>query len=72
MAVAREQEMRALVVENDSKVPLAISEAFRAGNLGIMDYYRLRNIGADTDMRSRSPSRRKVGGSSVQKEPVRR
>jgi uncharacterized protein YqfA (UPF0365 family) len=51
MAVAREQEMRALVVENDSKVPLAISEAFRAGNLGIMDYYRLRNIGADTDMR---------------------
>ena len=51
MAVAREQEMRALVVENESKVPLAISEAFRAGNLGIMDYYRLRNIGADTQMR---------------------
>jgi uncharacterized protein YqfA (UPF0365 family) len=51
MAVAREQEMRALVVENDAKVPLAISEAFRAGNLGIMDYYRLRNIGADTQMR---------------------
>jgi len=51
MAVAREQEMRALVVENEAKVPLAISEAFRAGNLGIMDYYRLRNIGADTQMR---------------------
>jgi uncharacterized protein YqfA (UPF0365 family) len=51
MAVAREQEMRALVVENDAKVPLAISEAFRAGNLGIMDYYRLKNIGADTQMR---------------------
>ncbi len=51
MAVAREQEMRALVVENDAKVPLAISEAFRAGNLGIMDYYRIRNIGADTQMR---------------------
>ncbi len=51
MAVAREQEMRALVVENESKVPLAISEAFRSGNLGIMDYYRLRNIGADTQMR---------------------
>jgi uncharacterized protein YqfA (UPF0365 family) len=50
MAVAREQEMRALVVENDAKVPLAISEAFRAGNLGIMDYYRMRNIGADTQM----------------------
>jgi len=51
MAVAREQEMRALVVENESKVPLAISEAFRSGNLGIMDYYRLKNIGADTQMR---------------------
>jgi len=51
MAVAREQEMRALVVENEAKVPLAISEAFRSGNLGIMDYYRLRNIGADTQMR---------------------
>jgi uncharacterized protein YqfA (UPF0365 family) len=51
MAVAREQEMRAVVVENEAKVPLAISEAFRAGNLGIMDYYRLRNIGADTQMR---------------------
>jgi len=51
MAVAREQEMRALVVENEAKVPLAISEAFRSGNIGIMDYYRLRNIGADTQMR---------------------
>jgi uncharacterized protein YqfA (UPF0365 family) len=51
MAVAREQEMRAVVVENEAKVPLAISEAFRAGNLGIMDYYRLKNIGADTQMR---------------------
>ena len=51
MAVAREQEMRALVVENEAKLPLAISEAFRSGNLGIMDYYRLKNIGADTQMR---------------------
>jgi uncharacterized protein YqfA (UPF0365 family) len=51
MAVAREQEMRALVVENESKVPLAIAEAFTKGNLGIMDYYRLKNIGADTEMR---------------------
>lgn len=51
MAVAREQEMRALVVENESKVPLAIAEAFTKGNLGIMDYYRLKNIAADTDMR---------------------
>ena len=51
MAVAREQEMRALVVENEAKVPLAIAEAFTKGNLGIMDYYRLKNIGADTSMR---------------------
>ena len=51
MAVAREQEMRALVVENESKVPLAIAEAFQKGNLGIMDYYRIKNIGADTAMR---------------------
>ena len=51
MAVAREQEMRALVVENESKVPLAIAEAFQKGNLGIMDFYRMKNISADTDMR---------------------
>ncbi|MHC4150213.1 MAG: flotillin-like protein FloA [Planctomycetota bacterium] len=51
MAVAREQEMRALVVENESKVPLAMAEAFLKGNLGIMDYYRMKNIGADTAMR---------------------
>jgi len=51
MAVAREQEMRALVVENESKVPLAMAEAFMKGNLGVMDYYRMKNIMADTDMR---------------------
>ncbi len=58
MARAREQEMLALVQENRAKVvlaeaeiPKAIAEAFRAGNLGIMDYYRLRNIQADTRMR---------------------
>ncbi|UCE99165.1 MAG: flotillin-like protein FloA [Planctomycetota bacterium] len=51
MAVAREQEMRAMVVENEAKVPLAIAEAFQKGNLGIMDYYRLKNISADTSMR---------------------
>jgi len=51
MAVAREQEMRALVVENEAKVPLAMAEAFKKGNLGVMDYYRLKNIGADTEMR---------------------
>jgi uncharacterized protein YqfA (UPF0365 family) len=51
MAFAREQEMRALVVENEAKVPLAIADAFSKGNLGIMDYYRIKNIGADTSMR---------------------
>ncbi|MHC4645886.1 MAG: flotillin-like protein FloA [Planctomycetota bacterium] len=51
MAVAREQEMRALVVENEAKIPLAMAEAFQKGNLGIMDYYRMKNIMADTSMR---------------------
>lgn len=49
---ARVQEMRAKVVEAEAQVPLAIAEAFRNGNLGVMDYYRLRNIQSDTDMRS--------------------
>jgi uncharacterized protein YqfA (UPF0365 family) len=49
--VARTQEMRARVVEAEAQVPLAISEAFRSGNLGVMDYYRLRNIQADSSMR---------------------
>jgi uncharacterized protein YqfA (UPF0365 family) len=51
MAVALEQEMRARVVEAESEVPRAMAEAFRAGNLGVMDYYRLRNLQADTGMR---------------------
>ncbi len=51
MAVAREQEMRAMVVENEAKVPLAMAEAFQKGNMGVMDYYRMKNINADTDMR---------------------
>jgi len=51
MAFAREQEMRALVVENESKVPLAMAEAFKKGNLGVMDYYRMKNVMADTSMR---------------------
>ena len=57
-AAAREQEMLALVQENRAKVvlaeaevPKAIAEAFRSGHLGIMDYYRLENIQADTSMR---------------------
>ena len=50
-AVAVEQEMRAKVVEAEAQVPLAMAEAFRKGNLGIMDYQKIRNVSADTDMR---------------------
>ena len=49
--IARTQEMRARLVEAEAEVPRAISDAFRSGNLGVMDYYRLRNIQADTGMR---------------------
>ncbi|HOE66120.1 MAG TPA: flotillin-like protein FloA [Candidatus Hydrogenedentes bacterium] len=59
MAFAREQEMRALVqemrarvVEAEAEVPKAMAEAFRQGNLGIMDYYKMKNVVADTDMRT--------------------
>ncbi len=48
---ARTQEMRAKVVEAEAEVPKAISEAFRKGQLGVMDYYSLKNIQADTSMR---------------------
>ena len=58
MAVALEQEMkakaeeaRANVIQAEAEVPKAMAEAFRNGNLGIMDYYRMKNIQADTDMR---------------------
>ncbi len=58
MAVALEQEMiakaqeaRAKVILAETEIPLAIAEAFRNGNLGIMDYYKLKNIQADTSMR---------------------
>lgn len=49
---ARVEEMRAKVVEAEAQVPLAMAEAFRKGNLGVMDYYKMENIKADTDMRS--------------------
>lgn len=58
MAVALEQEMkakaqeaRAKVIAAEAEIPMAIAEAFRSGNLGIMDYYKIRNIQADTSMR---------------------
>jgi len=68
MARAREAEMRALVQENRAKVveaeaqiPLAMSESFRNGHLGIMDYYRMKNIVADTNMRD------SIGGTDEKK-----
>jgi uncharacterized protein YqfA (UPF0365 family) len=51
MAVALEQEMKAKVVEAESEVPRAMAEAFRSGNLGVLDYYKLDNIASDTSMR---------------------
>ncbi|MEZ4271882.1 MAG: flotillin-like protein FloA [Myxococcota bacterium] len=49
---ARIHEMRARVVEAEAEIPLAMAEALRAGRLGVMDYYNLKNVVADTDMRS--------------------
>ena len=76
MAVAEEQEMlakaqeaRAKVILAEAEVPKAIAEAFRSGNLGIMDYYKFQNIEADTDMRSSiAGSGSKKGGSSKKKD----
>jgi uncharacterized protein YqfA (UPF0365 family) len=51
MAVALEQEMQARVVEAEAEVPRAMATAFQQGNLGIMDYYRMKNVQADTEMR---------------------
>ena len=53
---ARVQEMQAKVVEAEAKVPLAMAEAFKKGNLGVMDYYRMKNIEADTQMRDKIAS----------------
>jgi uncharacterized protein YqfA (UPF0365 family) len=68
MAVALEQEnkalaqeMKAKVIQAEAEIPLAMAEAFRAGNIGIMDYYRLKNIDADTNMRD------SIGGSEKKK-----
>ena len=68
LAVAQEQEMKASVMENRAKVveaeaeiPKAMAESFRSGNMGIMDYYRFRNIQADTEMREA------IGGTDAEK-----
>jgi uncharacterized protein YqfA (UPF0365 family) len=61
--LARVQEMRARVVEAEAQVPLAMAEAFRVGHLGVMDYYRMRNIQADTGMRE------SIGGGGTTGQP---
>lgn len=59
---ARVQEMRAKVVEAEAQIPIAMADAFRKGNLGIMDYYKMKNIMADTQMRD------KIGSDSPDKK----
>jgi uncharacterized protein YqfA (UPF0365 family) len=59
---ARVAEMRARVVEAEAQIPMAMAEAFRSGNLGIMDYYKMKNVQADTGMRESI-----AGGSGTQK-----
>ena len=70
--VAKEQEMMAHVQENRAKVvlseaeiPMAIADAFRKGNMGVVDYYNLRNVQADTEMRNSI-----AGTSNARREPV--
>jgi len=61
--LAKVQEMRARVVEAEAQVPLAMAEAFRNGNLGVMDYYRMKNLQADTGMRET------IAGSGAPQQP---
>lgn len=76
MAVALEQEMkakaqeaRAKVIEAEAQIPIAMAEALRSGNLGVMDYYKMQNIQADTDMRDSiaRPSGNTGGGKTDKK-----
>ena len=52
MAVALEQEMRAAVVQAEAEVPKAMAEALRNGHIGVLDYYKMQNVLADTDMKT--------------------
>ncbi|MDO5423819.1 MAG: flotillin-like protein FloA [Eubacteriales bacterium] len=64
MAVAKEQEMRAYVVEAEAEVPKAMAYALREGKIGVMDYYELQNLKADTEMRET------IGGKGGEKETL--
>jgi uncharacterized protein YqfA (UPF0365 family) len=59
--IARVAEMRSKVVEAEAQIPLAMAESFRSGNMGVMDYYHMKNLNADTGMRE------KIGGGADQK-----
>ena len=65
--LAASQENRAKVILSEAEIPLAIAEAFRKGNLGVTDYYNLRNIQADTEMRSSIAG---SGANNARREPV--
>lgn len=61
--IARVAEMRAKVVEAEAQIPMAMAEAFRSGHMGIMDYYNMKNVMADTSMRE------KIGGGGGDAKP---
>jgi uncharacterized protein YqfA (UPF0365 family) len=62
---AKAQEMRAKVIEAEAQVPLAMAQALKEGKLGVMDYYNLKNVVADTEMRQ---SISEVGKTEVQQK----
>lgn len=64
MAVAKEQEMRAYVVEAEAEVPKALAQALRDGRLGVMDFYEMKNLQADTNMRET------IGGVKTETKPM--
>ena len=68
---AETQAMRAKVVEAEAQIPQAIAEAFRAGHLGVMDYYKLNNVKADTEMRGAIGSSVGGDGSAAAARPAR-
>jgi uncharacterized protein YqfA (UPF0365 family) len=65
--LAAVQENRAKVIQSEAEIPLAIAEAFRKGNLGVTDYYNLRNVQADTEMRNSIAG---TGTNNARREPV--
>ena len=71
--IAEIEENRAKLVEAEAEVPKAMAEAFRSGKLGILDYYKLRNVQADTDMRRvdrrRAGSRQRSAGMTTSESP---